>query len=129
MTAVLVITDFLTADFWHSASCSFNCPRSGDEANASPRLGSRASAERFYKIAGQPFLVVRRCAGGIGERFLLGGEKRFEAIFVDRFHESFMRGDNAFFEQRPDGVVHELHSLRLCRKRSHPAAFASRLRE
>ena len=58
---------------------------------ASPRLGPRASAERFNEIARQSFLVVWRCAGGIGECFFLGGEKRFEAILIDRFHEGFMR--------------------------------------
>ena len=58
---------------------------------ASPRLDPRASAERFNEIARQPFLVVWRCAGGIGECFFLGGEKRFEAILIDRFHEGFMR--------------------------------------
>src|SRR5438046_10548963 len=73
----------------------------------------RGSANRFYKIASEPFLVIRRCASGISKRFFLRGEKWLEPIFVDGLHEGFMRGDNAFFEQRQDRVVHKLHSLRL----------------
>src|SRR4029453_11038318 len=81
------------------------------EANALPRPGPWASAERFYKITRHPFLVVRRCTSGVRKCFFLRGEKRFEAILIDRFHEGFMRGDNALFEQCPNFVVHELHTL------------------
>ena len=73
----------------------------------------RGSANRFHKIAGEPFLVIRRCASGISKRFFLRGEKWLEPIFVDGLHESFVRRDNAFFEQRLDRVVHKLHSLGL----------------
>src|SRR4030095_3505212 len=83
------------------------------EANASPRPGPWASAERFYKITWHPFLVVRRCTSGVRKCFFLRGEKRFEAILIDRFHEGFMRLDNALFEQCPNCVVHELHTLSL----------------
>src|SRR6266566_7945693 len=76
------------------------------------RAFRRACAGRLHKIATRAFLVVRGRAGGVGERFFFRREKWFEATFVDRFHESFVRGDNALFEQRPDGVVHKLHTLR-----------------
>src|SRR5207244_13657901 len=75
--------------------------------------GNGASAKGFHKIAGQPFLIIRNCAGGIAKGFFLRREKWFEPIFIDRFHERFMWRNYAFFEQRPDGVVHKLHPLRL----------------
>ena len=77
----------------------------------SPGPGLRADADRF-QIAGKPLLVVSDGTGSVAQRFFLWRQKWAEPAFVDRFHESFVRGDNAFFKQRPDRVVHELHPLR-----------------
>src|SRR5437016_1396828 len=62
----------------HQAAATNRNIRALQEANASPRLGPRASAERFNEIARQPFLVIRRCASGIGKCFFLRGEEWFE---------------------------------------------------
>src|SRR5206468_10784943 len=57
------------------------------------------------------FLILWGCASGMGKRLFFRREKWFEAIFVYRFHKRFMWRDDAFFEQRPNCVVHELHTL------------------
>ena len=43
--------------------------------------------------------------------FVLRLAEIFEAVFVDRFHERFVRRDDALLQECPDGVVHELHPL------------------
>jgi hypothetical protein len=56
--------------------------------------------------------VFENGASGIAKTLFSGRQKCFETIFVDRFHECFVRRDGALLKQGPDGVVHELHSLR-----------------
>ena len=64
---------------------------------ALPRRDPGTRGELFNKIARRPF-VVADGPSSIGECFLFGRKKRFEAAFVDRFHERFVRGNDAFFQ-------------------------------
>ena len=72
---------------------------------------ARTRGELLSKVTRRPSFILADATGGVGQCFFLSREKWFKAAFVDRFHECFMRGHNAFFQQRPNGVIHKLHSV------------------
>jgi len=53
------------------------------------------------KVTGLPFLVVRNCTGGLPRFCSSDGRNFLNRFFVDRFHESFMRRNDALLEQCP----------------------------
>src|SRR5712691_7553988 len=56
----------------------------------SVRTDPRTTGELFNNVARRPSFIVADATGGVSKCFFLGREKRFEAAFVDRFHECFM---------------------------------------
>jgi len=82
----------------------------------------------FYKITGKAFFIVGVAPAALPSASSSGERNGLKAAFVDGFHESFMRGDNAFFQQCQ--MASSMNCIPCaCRKQSRPAAFVLLLHE
>src|SRR5207237_8197046 len=95
--------------------CNRRSLKSATSAGSAVPLFATSGGDPFGEIASNFLLVVGNSPGGVSEMFFVRGQKCFEPVFIDGFHERLVRTNDTLLKQRPDGIIHELHALALAR--------------